>query len=179
MHCFRGLTRAGLARHRFKCHRRTCAYIYIYIRGERVILSHRIRGILGNVFSRRREQRFYMLGAMRFCWNWQLHPPRKFDDFWSGVVALAKPVVSRRRERRFRCVMKKRKVIFQCFLSRALGEEMNMNLCFCVFSPSCHIASTSHRDFFKASLQFSIFSVLFWGITAELGHKHVTKIMKM
>ena len=149
------------------------------IRGERVILSHRIRGILGNVFSRRREHCFYTLSAMRFRWNWQSPPPCYFDDFWGGIWALVKPVISRRREARFWCVTKKQELKFSRFLSRALGEEMNMNLYFCVFSRFCHIPSSSHEGFFEASLQFSTFCVLFWGTTAELGQKYVTKIMKM
>ena len=94
-------------------------------------------------------------------------------------MALAKPVVSRRRECRFRCVTKIREVTFPCFLSRALGEEMHMNLCFCVFSPFCQIPPTSPADFFEASLQFFISSVFFRGTTAEPGQKHVTKIIKM
>ena len=113
--------------------------IYIYIRGERVILSHRIRGILENVFSRRREQRFYMLGTMRLCWNLQLPPPCKFDDFWGGIVALAKPVVSRRRERRFRCVTKIHEFDFSFFLSHALGAKIQVCLRCCAFSPFCLI----------------------------------------
>ena len=124
-------------------------YACMHVRGERVILSHRIRGILENVFSRRREQRFYMLGTMRLCWNLQLPPPRKFDDFWGGIVALAKPVVSRRRERRFWCVTKKHKFDFPFFCHFHWGRKWTWICVFVCF----HLSAISHPPHMKAFLR--------------------------
>ena len=125
----------------------------MYLRGERVILSLRIRGILGNVFSRRREHCFYTLSAMRFRWNWQSPPPCYFDDFWGGIWALVKPVISRRREARFWCVTKKAGTeFFKIFVTCTGWGNEHEFVFLCVFTFLPHPILLTWR--------------LFWGITA-------------